>query len=373
MKAYIVGGWVRDRLLEQEGRTVARASDRDWVVVGSDPQEMIALGYRPVGRDFPVFLHPRTHEEYALARTERKTGPGYRGFVVHAAPDVTLEQDLQRRDLTINAMAQDEEGRLIDPTGGRQDLRGRVLRHVGPAFVEDPVRILRLARFAARFPEFSVAPQTLALAQGMVAGGEADALVAERVWQELARGLMEERPSRMLEVLDATGLLARIAPGRAPGPGPVAALDRAAAAGAPLDVRAAIFWAGAPDAAPAASGLEDLRADGDSVQLARLLQQLHGALRSSATAAQRLAVLERADAFRRAARFERLLQACEILDGAGSADAWRRAARAAAGVDAGAVARAAGPSPEAIASAIAQARREAIERAPGAGPAPPAT
>src|SRR5882762_5058852 len=197
MQVYTVGGWVRDQLL---GRPHGEG-DRDWVVVGSTPEQMVELGFRPVGRDFPVFLHPQTHEEYALARTERKSGPGYRGFVVHAAPDVTLEQDLARRDLTINAMANDQAGNLLDPFGGRADLQARVLRHVGPAFVEDPVRILRLARFAARFFDFSIAPETLALARRMVREGEADALVPERVWQELARGLMEARPSRMIEVL----------------------------------------------------------------------------------------------------------------------------------------------------------------------------
>src|SRR6266446_2217311 len=202
MQVYTVGGWVRDQLL---GRPHGEG-DRDWVVVGGTPDEMLALGFRPVGRDFPVFLHPQTHEEYALARTERKSAPGYRGFVVHAAPDVTLEQDLGRRDLTINAMALDHEGRLIDPFGGQSDLRARVLRHVGPAFVEDPVRILRLARFAARFSDFGIAPETLELARRIVQQGEADALVPERAWQELARGLLEARPSRMIEVLYQCGL-----------------------------------------------------------------------------------------------------------------------------------------------------------------------
>ena len=205
-QTYLVGGAVRDRLL---GLPV---QDRDWVVVGAAPAELLAAGYQPVGKDFPVFLHPETHEEYALARTERKTAPGYHGFVFHAAPDVTLEEDLARRDLTINAMAEDGEGRRVDPFGGERDLQARVLRHVGPAFVEDPVRILRLARFAARFHDFQVAPETRALMRGMVEAGEVDALVPERVWQELARGLMEARPSRMLEVLRDCGALARLLP-----------------------------------------------------------------------------------------------------------------------------------------------------------------
>ena len=206
MKTYRVGGAVRDRLL---GRP---STDQDWVVVGSTPMEMAAAGFIPVGRDFPVFLHPQTKEEYALARTERKTAPGYRGFAFHADPSVTLEEDLARRDLTINAMALDSDGSLIDPYGGQRDLQARVLRHVSPAFVEDPVRILRLARLGARFDDFSVAPETLALAREMVEAGEIDALVPERVWQELARGLLEARPSRMLVLLDACGALARLLP-----------------------------------------------------------------------------------------------------------------------------------------------------------------
>ena len=205
MMVYRVGGSVRDELL---GLPV---KDHDYVVVGSDPEEMVRLGYRPVGKDFPVFLHPQTKEEYALARTERKTGRGYKGFVVFAAREVTLEQDLARRDLTINAIACAEDGTLIDPFGGARDLRQGVLRHVSPAFAEDPVRILRVARFAARFA-FEIAPETLTLMREMVADGEADHLVPERAWQELARGLSEARPSLMLEALRACGALARILP-----------------------------------------------------------------------------------------------------------------------------------------------------------------
>src|SRR5690606_73563 len=206
MKTYVVGGAVRDELL---GLPV---KDRDHVVVGATPEQMTAQGFRPVGKDFPVFLHPETHEEYALARTERKTGKGYKGFQVHAAPEVTLEEDLARRDLTINAIARSEDGEFIDPYDGRADLEHKVLRHVSPAFAEDPVRILRAARFAARFTEFGVAPETMDLMRQMVEAGEVDALVAERVWQELAKGLMEEKPSRMFEVLRECGALARILP-----------------------------------------------------------------------------------------------------------------------------------------------------------------
>ena len=206
MKTYVVGGAVRDGLL---GLPV---QDRDYVVVGATPEDMIAAGYTPVGKDFPVFLHPATHDEYALARTERKTAPGYKGFVFHTDTHVTLEEDLVRRDLTINAMAQDAHGVIVDPFGGQQDIRARIFRHVSDAFAEDPVRILRLARFAARFTDFTVAPETNLLMQKMVAAGEVDALVPERVWQELARGLMAAQPSRMFAVLRACGALARLLP-----------------------------------------------------------------------------------------------------------------------------------------------------------------
>lgn len=205
MQIYMVGGAVRDRLL---GLPV---KDRDWVVVGASVEAMLKQGYKPVGKDFPVFLHPHSHEEYALARTERKTGKGYHGFAFHADESVTLEQDLARRDLTINAIAEDEQGRLIDPYHGQQDLRAGVLRHVSPAFAEDPVRILRLARFAARFG-FSVADETLLLMRNMVAAGEVDALVAERVWQEMAKALMQDKPSRFFLVLRECGALQRILP-----------------------------------------------------------------------------------------------------------------------------------------------------------------
>ena len=217
MQIYRVGGSVRDELL---GLPV---KDRDWVVVGATPEQMSTLGYLPVGKDFPVFLHPQTREEYALARTERKTARGYKGFAIHTSPEVTLEEDLARRDLTINSIAvhghltlgdgqNDSENGLIDPYGGQRDLRNRVLRHVTDAFREDPVRILRVARFAARFSDFRVAPETLQLMREMVQHGEADHLVAERVWQELARGLMEERPSRMFDVLRECGALKVVLP-----------------------------------------------------------------------------------------------------------------------------------------------------------------
>jgi tRNA nucleotidyltransferase (CCA-adding enzyme) len=205
LTTYCVGGAVRDKLLNLP------VQDHDWVVVGSTPEEMEARGFKPVGSDFPVFLHPKTHEEYALARTERKTAAGYKGFNVYASPDVTLEQDLMRRDFTINAIAQDADGNLIDPYNGQADLKAGILRHVSDAFAEDPVRILRGARFAARFG-FTFAPETLALMRKMVDNGEVDALVAERVWQELARGLMEKQPSRFFTTLRECGALKKILP-----------------------------------------------------------------------------------------------------------------------------------------------------------------
>lgn len=205
MKIYQVGGAVRDGLL---GLPV---KDRDWVVVGATPEEMIALGYKPVGRDFPVFLHPRTKEEYALARTERKVAPGYTGFIFNTTPDVTLEQDLKRRDLTINAMAMDEDGTFIDPYNGKEDLQNRILRHVSPAFVEDPLRVLRVARFAARLG-FTIAGETMDLMKQITASGELDALVAERVWQETERALTETQPVLFFSVLRDCGALARVFP-----------------------------------------------------------------------------------------------------------------------------------------------------------------
>ena len=208
MKTWLVGGAVRDRLLGVE------STERDWVVTGSTPEEMQRQGFRAVGRDFPVFLHPETGEEYALARTERKSGPGYHGFVFNASPEVTLEEDLRRRDLTVNAMALDADGHIIDPWGGQADLQNRLLRHVSPAFVEDPLRVLRVARFAARFHclGFRVAEETMALMAELAASGELEVLTPERVWQETATGLMEADPQRYFQVLEDCGALAVLFP-----------------------------------------------------------------------------------------------------------------------------------------------------------------
>jgi tRNA nucleotidyltransferase (CCA-adding enzyme) len=353
MKIYAVGGCVRDELL---GLPV---TDRDWVVVGSRPQELIGAGFRPVGKDFPVFLHPQTHEEYALARTERKTAPGYKGFVFHTAPDVTLEEDLARRDLTINAMARDEAGRLIDPFGGRRDLQAKVLRHVSPAFAEDPVRILRVARFAARFTDFSIAPETAALMRTMVANGEADALVAERVLQELTRGLMEARPSRMFDVLADCGVLARLLPELEAIDAIKPALDRAAARRLSLPARLAILGCACRSANALTDVFGKLRADSDSTQLARLLFELRNAVGGALAPEAQLDILERADALRRPERFDTLLAAWETLQQA-DASHLRTALAAARDVDAGRIARETGNDPATIARNVRAARLQAI-------------
>ena len=338
MKAYRVGGFVRDRLLGNTRRNLgeleaALETDRDWVVVGATPEQMTELRYRPVGKDFPVFLHPETHEEYALARTERKTAPGYKGFVVHAAPDVTLEQDLARRDFTINAMALDDDGTLIDPYQGKQDLDAGVLRHVSPAFAEDPVRILRAARFAARFPSFKIAPETAQLMRDMVRNGEADSLVPERVIQEISRGLMESKPSQMLNVLVSCGLIARLF-AELEDLGPTsAALDRAAQRGLILPARFAILASACRSSRAVSDFLGKLRVQHDAAHLARLLVDLREPLKNAQTSVAIVDVLERSDAFRRPERFEWLLQAFEAVADL-SAEHFRKALRAASAVDA---------------------------------------
>jgi tRNA nucleotidyltransferase (CCA-adding enzyme) len=361
MKVYQVGGAVRDELL---GLPV---QDRDFVVVGATPEEMVRQGFKPVGKDFPVFLHPVTREEHALARTERKTAPGYKGFTVHAAPDVTLEADLARRDLTINAIAKDEQGNVIDPFGGVRDLKARVLRHVSPAFAEDPVRVLRVARFAARFG-FDVAPETLALMRAMAASGEVDALVSERVWQEFAKGLMEGAPRRMLEVLDECGALVRVLPEwrELDGARALRALDAAAGSGAALPVRYAVLFAGgAEDVAERAS--ERLRATGECRDLAVTAARARPALERAAalSAAEVVDLLQQLDALRRPERFEAVLAVREfdaIAVGRPDPDGparLRRAADTARTVDAGAIAAA---QPADIAGAIRSARIAAVEQ-----------
>jgi len=406
MKTYIVGGAVRDQLL---GLPV---QDRDHVVVGATPEELVALGYKPVGKDFPVFLHPKTREEYALARTERKTSPGYRGFVFHTAPDVTLEEDLIRRDLTINAMALDEDGTLIDPFGGQKDLQARVFRHVSNAFSEDPVRVLRVARFAARFPDFTIAPETGALMRQMVELGEIDALVSERVWQELARGLMEQKPSRMFEVLRDCGALARILPELdalwgVPQPERhhpeidagihvMTVLDLAAEKNNSLPIRFAALMhdLGKGTSSPAewphhrgheergvplvAALCERLRVPNECRDLALMMAREHGNIGRGLdiSADSMVQLFERCDAFRRPERFLDMVDAseCDFRGrGKGSnsfadkpypqAAYWRLALTAAQSVDAGNIAQAHGEIPKKIPTAIHNARVAAVSEA----------
>jgi tRNA nucleotidyltransferase (CCA-adding enzyme) len=412
MQTYLVGGAVRDSLMGLPVR------DRDWVVVGSTPQAMVDAGFVPVGRDFPVFLHPRSKEEYALARTERKTAPGYRGFAIHADPAVTLEEDLARRDLSINAMAVPADAlrpdgsfvlaALIDPFGGAHDVAAGVLRHCTEAFREDPVRILRLARFAARFVHFSVSSASLQLMQDMVQAGEVQHLVAERVWQEVAKGLMEPQPSRMLALLRDCGALAVLLPEvdalwGVPQPaehhpeidtgihlGMV--LDAAAGAQAPLEVRFACL---VHDLGKATTPAEQwprhighelrsvkllrticqrLRVPQACAELAEVVAREHGNIHRSASlgAAATLRLLERCDAFRKPARFAQIVQAC-ACDARGRLgrehDAYRQGERllqalqAALAIDSSAIAQAAmqaGAQGPAVGQALAKARELAI-------------
>ena len=408
MNIYAVGGAIRDELLG------VPVQDRDYVVVGATPEQMVSQGYRPVGKDFPVFLHPQTHEEYALARTERKTAAGYHGFQFFYASDVTLEEDLARRDLTINAMAREVRpdgvltGPVIDPFDGQADLQARVFRHVSDAFLEDPVRILRVARFAARFSEFTVAPETMTLMRKMVEAGEVDALVAERVWQEVSRGLMERRPSRMFEVLREFGALARIlpeiealygVPQRADyhpevdtGVHVMMVVDHAAAQGYALAVRFAALThdlgkATTPeDVLPRHIGhegrsvdllkplCERLRVPNECRDLALLVAREHGNIHRvmETGAAGVVRLLERCDAIRKPGRFAEALQACES-DARGrlgfearaypQAERLRVALVAARAVDAGAIAKGFGDRPELIKEAV---QRERVRGVAGA-------
>lgn len=397
MQTYVVGGAVRDELL---GLPV---QDHDHVVVGATADEMVALSFKPVGKDFPVFLHPQSREEYALARTERKSGRGYKGFTVYASPEVTLEEDLQRRDLTINAMARDEAGNLIDPYNGRRDLEAKILRHVSDAFAEDPVRILRVARFAARFADFSVAPETAVLMRQMVESGEVDELVPERVWQELARGLMEKQPSRMFLVLRGCGALEKLLPEvdrlfgvpQPPEHHPeidtgahvMLVVDWSAQMNYSLPVRFSAMThdlgkgATPPEFWPKHRGheakgvdlvqslAERLRVPSECRDLAVAVARDHGIVHRAMELRPGTIVelFERVDAFRRPERFESFLQACEC-DFHGrpgyekkpfpETDYLRQALAVAQNVDAGEVAKQADPAK--IREAVFQARAEAV-------------
>ncbi|MFK0377284.1 multifunctional CCA addition/repair protein [Pandoraea sp. NPDC090278] len=409
MKIYAVGGAIRDAML---GLPV---KDRDYVVVGATPEEMVRQGFRPVGRDFPVFLHPKTQAEYALARTERKTARGYHGFSFYFAPEVTLEEDLIRRDFTINAMAREVlpddslSDVLVDPYGGKRDLDARLFRHVGEAFAEDPVRILRCARFAARFTDFTVADETMALMQTMTANGEVDALVAERVWQEISRGLMEHRPSRMFEVLRESGALARILPEVAQlwgvpqradfhpevdtGVHVMMVLDYAAQQGYSLPVRFAALThdlgkgTTPEDVLPRHIGHEGrsvgllgplcarLRVPVECRELAQVVAREHGNIHASQKfgAGALVRLLERCDALRKPERFVEVLEACEA-DARGRGGDFATAPYpqrerllaaldAARSIDAGAVAGGYAYNPGKIREAVQAARIDAVAAA----------
>jgi tRNA nucleotidyltransferase (CCA-adding enzyme) len=398
MQIYLVGGAVRDELL---GLAV---KDKDYVVVGSTPEEMEAAGYKPVGKDFPVFLHPKTHDEYALARTERKTAKGYKGFAVHASIDVTLEEDLARRDLTINAIAKADNGQLIDPYHGLADIQSKTLRHVSAAFAEDPVRILRAARLSARFADFTVAPETNQLMQAMVEAGEVDALVAERVWQELAKGLMEATPSRMFDVLRDSGALKKILPELdklwgVPQPAQhhpevdtgvhvMLVIDYAAKKGFSLPVRFAALMhdlgkgTTPTEVLPRHIGHEErsvrllkdvckrLRVPNDCKELAQIVAKFHGKLHQAPQMrpSTLLEFLVELDAIRQPARFKDFIKACEA-DSRGrtgcencetqAADLMLKVLEAASSVDAGVVANE-HSEPEKIKVAVFEARLKAV-------------
>jgi len=362
LQLYIVGGAVRDALLGLP------AGDRDWVIVGATPEMMVARGFIPVGGDFPVFLHPVTKEEYALARTERKSGRGYKGFTFYTGAEVTLEEDLKRRDLTVNAIAQSMAGALVDPLHGAKDLSAKVLRHVGPAFEEDPVRILRLARFMARFTEFVVAPETLALCRKMVASGEVDALVPERVWQELSRGLMSEQPSRMLGLLADVGAAQRIMPEMVLSAHVQNLVDRVAQQGLPLASRYAVLCLDTSEIKALATRL---RVPSECVDMARLLPPVLAAmlqlsvchaLNNAEHADAVLSLFETCDALRKPERFEALLATAGLVAGAAAVlrEAWQSWLQVVLAVDAGAAARLAS-APDQIKQRVRAARLAALQ------------
>lgn len=382
LQVYIVGGAVRDALLGLP------AGDRDWVVVGATPELMVARGFIPVGGDFPVFLHPTSKEEYALARTERKSGRGYKGFTFYTGAEVTLEEDLKRRDLTVNAVAQSMAGELFDPLEGVKDLRAKILRHVGPAFEEDPVRILRLARFMARFTDFVVASETLLLCRKMVTSGEVDALVAERVWQELARGLLSAQPSRMLALLAEVGAASRIMPELVLSARVQTLVDRVAQQGLPLASRYAVLCLETNEQLKALA--TRLRVPSECADMARLLPLVSGAMlhlskifsqgtggASDAATAPRglhdlanapecadaiLSLFETCDALRKPERFEALLRTAGCVDEQVFAlrEVWQSWLQIVLAVDAGAAARSAS-APDQIKQRVRAARLAALQ------------
>jgi tRNA nucleotidyltransferase (CCA-adding enzyme) len=349
-----VGGAVRDALLGLP------AGDRDWVVVGATPEEMVRRDFIPVGGDFPVFLHPRTKEEYALARTERKSGRGYQGFTFYTGTDVTLEDDLQRRDLTVNAIAQAPDGRLVDPLDGQADIRNKVLRHVGQAFCEDPVRLLRLARFAARFHDFSIAAETLVLSRELVNNGEVDALVPERVWREMVKGLLTEQPWRMFQVLAETGALERVLPGLQLDARLEHELANAASADLGLAARFSILCRFSVSPADIA---RHVRAPTECQDYARMLPLVLQALDDIAAGgdepASWLDLMESCDALRKPTRFLDLIATAGCVRAVDYAD-WQARVAALHSVNAGAIAKAAKGRPDKIKLALREARLDAL-------------
>lgn len=350
---YLVGGAVRDRLLRDSG-IEAPGNDRDWVVVGATEQDMIQAGFLPVGADFPVFLHPETHEEYALARTERKCGHGYRGFVICASPDVSLECDLARRDLTINAMAMDAQGNVIDPYGGCKDLCQHIFRHVSAAFCEDPVRILRVARFSARLPSFSIAPETLEIMRSMVRCGETDALVPERVWAECERALDEPMPSRFFSVLLACGYWQKNLPGCPIHSDTLQALDRAAKQETSLVVRACIAFSSITNEQAESALLSRMKLPTPIRDTARLYRRVMLELPNLTQAQDYCRLFDRSDILRRPERFKQILQALTVHTERDTS-VLERLSQAFRDIDAGAIAQTVN-NPKTIAQAIAQAR-----------------
>lgn len=355
MRIYSVGGFVRDMLLRREGFDIPENGDRDWVVVGATPELMLEKGFKPVGADFPVFLHPATHEEYALARTERKTAPGYHGFVFHTAPTVTLEEDLRRRDLTINAIAMDENGELTDPYDGRGDIQRRLLRHVSEAFEEDPVRILRVARFAARFPSFDIAQETMALMRRMVDSGETDALVAERVWAEWSRAMAAVAPVRFLDTLVECGLWDRLL-SDLPKPDDTMreTLLRAVKSSLTAESRIALLFTRCASQKAVAALCEAFRMPAKTAQLCTAFHATAPLFSASFAATEVAKLLERADALRRPERMRIMIRMAEIRDNR-AYPALYRALEAWCSLDAGSVAKTVA-NPRDIPAAVRAAR-----------------
>lgn len=350
LDCYVVGGAVRDALLGLP------AGDRDWVVVGATPEQLAQRGFIPVGGDFPVFLHPKTKEEFALARTERKSGRGYKGFTFYTGEDVSLADDLRRRDLTVNALAVDIQGQLYDPLNGYQDLKDKVLRHIGEAFIEDPVRLLRLARFAARFSDFSIADQTLALAKELVANGEVDALVPERVWQELHKGLKTAHPLRMLQVLESCSALARVMPGLVINAPVETALNCAVEKSLNPEQRFALLCHQSTGIQAIA---EHLRAPSAYKELALLLPMFMADAVEANEVESVADLLRRCDVLRRPERFALMLAAAQCASDVDTSR-WATYAQAFAGIDAGAIAKAHAGQGKQIPAAVWQARLSAL-------------